>query len=209
MQVGICFIFSIDINIYHTSQSTYIGLICLSLNRDNADSPLPVTTRKYSLPPHGEEIDDDDDDREDEDEEFDITTTTSTSSVSPSTVKLTSPATTPTMTPTMMKTTISTSVVKTTIKVPHVPAMHFTPIPVYTTPSADILNEEDIANRDVEEDVANGDVTHDDGNVVTSKVEDHSLDYSLDYFLEKVFNITKPYDDQYSGYVSLLYIILL
>ena len=145
--------------------------------------------------------------REEEDEEFDTTTTSSTSSVSPSTVKSTTLATTPTM-----KTATTTSAVKTTMKVPHVPVLHFTPIPVFSTPSADFLNEEDVANRDVEEDAANKDVedvTHGDGNIVTSKVEDHSLDYSLDYFLEKVFNITKPYEDQYSGYVSLSYLILL
>ena len=115
-------------------------------------------------------------------------------------------------TPTMMKTAKTTSAVKTTIKVPHVPVLHFTPIPVFTTLSADFLNEEDAANRDAEEDAANRDVedaTHGDGNIVTSKVEDHSLDYALDYFLEKVFNITKPYEDQYSGYVSLSYVILL
>ena len=60
----------------------------------------------------------------------------------------------------------------------------------YVTPIQQ--ESEDTINRDIEDSTSSS----------SSKEINTDNDYTMDYLLDKFFNITKPYEDQYSGWVN-------
>ena len=85
------------------------------------------------------------------------------------------------------------------------PLLHFDTEPNVTPV---VYEPEDEENRDIEEnitpiqqeseDTINEDI-EDSTSSSTKEITSENKDYAMDYLLDKFFNITKPYEDQYSG----------
>ena len=177
------------------------------LFRDNGDrsTPTPKPIKKYPQPPNQEkeeeeEEEDDDDDREQEEVTTSPSTTVSTSTVSSS------------LKTTVDKVAPTPSQVETQSYVTPVPQRETPPLLHFNTEqnvTPAVYEPEGQENRDMDEyvtqiqqeseDTINKDIEDSTSSSSSSKEINSNKDYTMDYLLDKFFNITKPYEDQYSG----------
>ena len=163
-------------------------------SKEGARTPQP--TKKFPLPPN-REIEDEEDDEDREEEEIAVTTPEVTTS------QLTVASTTPSSPP------VLTSTLKRNVPIRSTPAVKLVS-EVNTSPVASVLTtryRERVTASTVKTSQAEN-VSGLKGTVQTptppphsdiSGIETSSQDYYLDHVLHKFFNISKPYEEHYSG----------
>ena len=154
-------------------------------SKEGARTPQP--TKKFPLPPNREIEDEEEDDEDREEEEIAVTTPEVTAS------QLTVASTTPSSPP------VLTSTLKRNVPIRSTPAVKLVS-EVNTSPVASVLTTR-YRERVTGLKGLKGTVQtptpppHSD----ISGIETSSQDYYLDHVLHKFFNISKPYEEHYSG----------